>query len=264
MTIEIINGRQVGISRTGQGSPMLMLHCALAHRGVVAPLMAQLPAHAFTAFDLPGHGQSEFDETVDIQGQAVETAVSLLESSGPSDVYGHSYGATVALKLALERPDLVRKIFLYEPVYFAVLATANPDAYLEESKASAGFTKAALAKDWTAAARAFLARWGEERFDKLPQAQQAYIVRTIPMIMATDASVIAPESGAKVLKAMENLNVPVLLFTGEKSPKVVFEIAAALKAHGASVSQRCLKQADHMGPITHPEKVAEMIAEFSG
>ena len=81
MAIETINGRRVGVSRMGTGVPMLMLHCALAHRGALAPLMAALPPQAFTAFDLPGHGDSEFDTAVDIQAQAVQTAASCTQAT---------------------------------------------------------------------------------------------------------------------------------------------------------------------------------------
>ena len=260
MTVEMMNGRRVGLSRSGKGTPMLMLHCALAHRGALAPLMAALPPHAFTAFDLPGHGESEFDESADIQAQAVETAVSVLEASGPSDVFGHSFGATVALKLALERPELVRSLSLYEPVYFSVLAKANPEAYAAEAQASAGFTAAALAQDWPAAARAFLARWGGENLDSLPAAQKAYILKTIPLIMASEASIIAPESGASVLHALKGLKVPVLLMKGAKSPVVISEITDVLAAHGQNIFCKTISRAGHMGPIFHPGAVANMLA----
>ncbi len=260
MAVEMINGRRVGVSRSGTGAPMLMLHCALAHRGALAPLMAALPARAFTAFDMPGHGESEFDTAQDIQAQAVETAVSLLEASGPSDVFGHSFGATVALKLALERPDLVRRVSLYEPVYFSVLAEANPDAYLAETEASAPFTKAAQAQSWPAAARAFLARWSTEGFNDLPKPQQANILRTIPLIMASEASIIAPESGIAVLEKLAILEVPIQLITGETSPPVISEIARVVAARAPNAARKILKHAGHMGPITHANAVARIIA----
>ena len=260
MAIEMTNGRRVGLSRKGAGAPMLMLHCALAHRGALAPLMAALPPRAFTALDLPGHGESEFDPSADLQAQAVETAVSLLEASGPSDVFGHSFGATVALKLALKRPDLVRSLSLYEPVYFSVLAKADPEAYAAEAEASAGFTTAALAQDWPAAAQAFLARWGGEDLDTLPAAQRAYILKTIPLIMASGPSIIAPESGEAVLAGMAKLAVPTLLLKGAASPVVISEIADVLAQNGPSVRLETLAGAGHMGPLSHAADVAELLA----
>ncbi len=263
MAVEIINGRRVGVSRKGSGAPMLMLHCALAHRGALGPLMAAMPKRAFTAFDLPGHGETEFDTAVDIQAQAVETAISLLEETGPSDVFGHSFGATVALKLALERPDLVRALSLFEPVYFSVLATANPKAYAIETKASAAFGTACLVQDWPAAARAFLARWSVDRFDTLPAPQQAYILRTIPLIMASKSSIISPQSGVDLLEKLKKLEVPIQLITGGTSPVVINEIAEALAAHAASISKKIIKTAGHMGPITHVNEVAALVSSHT-
>lgn len=257
MAVEIINGRRVGVIRRGAGTPMLMLHCALAHRGALAPLMDALPARSFTAFDLPGHGESAFDSTVDIQAQAIETAVSLLEITGPIDVFGHSFGATVALKLALERPDLVRSLFLYEPVYFSVLAQTRPEAYAADAKASARFAKASFTQDWPTAAQAFLARWSTEGFAALTAPQQAYILKTIPLIMASEASIIAPESGAVVLEGLAKFKVPTQLMTGETSPVVISEIAEVLATTGPSISRKTIPQAGHMGPITHANPVAE-------
>ncbi len=259
MAIETINGRQVGITRTGDGAPMLMLHCALAHRGVLAPLMARLPGRSFIAFDLPGHGESEFDRSADIQAQAVETAVSLLEDSGPGDVFGHSFGATVALKLALERPELVRSLSLYEPVYFSVLASTDPAAYQAESEASASFTAAAQARNWPEAARAFLSRWNLVSFDDLPKAQQAYILKTIPHIMASNPSIIAPESGKSLLDALPALAPPMLLLEGSESPATIDAINSVLTTSGAQATKERIAGAGHMGPITHAAAVARAI-----
>ncbi len=260
MAVEMINGRRVGVSRKGTGAPMLLLHCALAHRGALLPLVATLPPRAFTLFDLPGHGESEFDRSADMQAQAVETAASLLEASGPADVFGHSFGATVALKLALERPDLVRSLCLYEPVYFSVLARGNPAAYAVEAEASLPFTKASMAGDWPAAAQAFLARWGGEDLATLPPAQRAYILKTIPLIMASEPSIIAPESGEAVLAGLGKLTVPTLLLKGAASPAVIAEIAGVLAQNGPSLRLETLKGAGHMGPLTHAADVAALLA----
>lgn len=260
MAIEMINGRRIGVSRTGRGAPMLMLHCALAHRGALAPLIAQLPARAFIACDLPGHGESAFDTATDIQAQAVKTAATLLDATGPADVFGHSFGATVALKLALERPDLVKTLHLYEPVYFAVLAKTDPAAYAAEATASAPFTTACHAKNWPAAARAFLGRWGVESFDALTPPQKAYILKTIPLIMASEASIIAPESGVKVLDALPKLQMPVLLMGGQSSPRVVAKISHVLAQTAKNIKRKTIANAGHMGPITHAHAVARIMS----
>ena len=37
----------------------------------------------------------------------------------PMDVVGHSFGGSIALRLALEMPELVKSLTLIEPVCFA-------------------------------------------------------------------------------------------------------------------------------------------------
>ncbi len=260
MTIETINGRKVGVSRAGTGPPMLLLHCALAHRGVLAPLITKLGEMAFTSFDLPGHGQSEFDQSTDIQRQACETAITLLEQAdGPSHIFGHSFGGTVALKVALMRPDLVRTLSLYEPVYFSLLAKANPTAYAAEAKAAEGFTTAAQAGNWPEAARAFLARWSMEGFDTLPSAQRAYVLQTIPLIMASAPSIVEPESGADTLAGLAELRCPVLLMQGGCSPAVIGAINQAIASRAPDAQLHKLNAAGHMGPITHAGAVAALM-----
>jgi pimeloyl-ACP methyl ester carboxylesterase len=47
-------------------------------------------------------------------------------SLGPAHIIGHSYGAFIALYLAFEHPDLVKKLVLGEPPVISLL-TANPN-----------------------------------------------------------------------------------------------------------------------------------------
>ena len=263
MAIEIINGRQIGVSRMGEGAPLLLLHCALAHRGALAPLMSHLGAMSFTAIDLPGHGQSEHDQSTDLQVQAIETTIALLEEAdGPSHLFGHSFGATVALRVAMDRPDLVRSVALYEPVYFSLLAHSNPQAYETEESAASAFSAAAEQGDWPNASRAFLSRWSSESFDDLSKAQQGYILRTIPLILASEPSISSSESGDEVLSQLQGLRLPLVLLEGRNSPPVISAINAVIAERTLSVERRIIDGASHMGPISHPGKVAAVLKEF--
>ena len=102
---------------TGHGAPVVMVHCMLARHESLLPLAAAIGGHA-TLFDLPGHGRSpDWDGAQDYQTQAVAWAAACCD--GPAHLIGHSFGATVALRLAVDRPDLVSRLTLIEPVYFA-------------------------------------------------------------------------------------------------------------------------------------------------
>lgn len=264
MPVEIVNNRAIGIHYLGKGDPMLLLHCALAHSGALKGLMTALQGVAHMAVDLPGHGESRYDPSADIQAQAVETAIALLEARGPMDVFGHSFGATVALRLAIERPDLVKTLTLYEPVYFAILAGVNQPAYEAEAADSATFTRAAAAQNWEEAARAFLTRWNHQNFDALPEAQKAYLLKTIPLVPMTMNSIILPEAGATLRAQLPQLTVPVLLLEGAVSPPVITAINNEIAARLPRVMRRWLKGVGHMGPVSDGPHVAAYMAGFLG
>jgi len=261
MNVENIAGRDVGIRRAGNGDPAMLFHCALAHSGAFSPLMAALAGRfSMVAFDLPGHGQTAFDPALDFHDQTLEIAVALLEQQAKSShVIGHSLGATVALRLAVERPDLVASISLYEPVYFSMLHAENRVAYNQEMIDSKGFSSAAIRTDWPTAAREFLRRWSAEDFDKISAAQQAYILQTIPLIIASSQAIIEPEKGGRVFEKLANIQVPVTLMAGQSSPKVVHHILDAIGSQIPQAKRFVLDGAGHMGAITHAAAFAELV-----
>ncbi len=90
----------------GEGArPVLALHCSLAHGGAWAGVAGKLPGRRLLAPDLPGHGKSpDWADPGDYHDAATRAVLAILEAAardGPVDVMGHSFGATVALRLGL-------------------------------------------------------------------------------------------------------------------------------------------------------------------
>ena len=108
----------------GAARPVLALHCSLAHSGAWSGLAERLEGVTLTAIDQTGHGKAApWDGISDLHGEATAASVAMAENLGqgrPIDLFGHSFGGTVALRIALTRPDLVRSLTLVEPVIFAV------------------------------------------------------------------------------------------------------------------------------------------------
>ena len=85
-----------------------LIHCTLTHGGVLKGLANALPSHHFLAPDLPNHGKSA-DWPLGkegMQGAAASAIAAMLDA--PADVIGHSFGATVALRIAVMHPEKVR------------------------------------------------------------------------------------------------------------------------------------------------------------
>ena len=97
----------------------LAIHCSPAHSGSVTGLMGALSDQLTAiAYDLPSHGKSsDWDGTGDLHDVATNMGRALLTE--PMDLIGHSFGATVAMRLGMEHPELVRSLTMIEPVYFA-------------------------------------------------------------------------------------------------------------------------------------------------
>ncbi|KJS54446.1 alpha/beta hydrolase [Streptomyces rubellomurinus subsp. indigoferus] len=109
------NGLRTYYEVQGDGAPVVLLHGG----GVTADSWyAQLPALAehFRVYapERRGHGR-----TPDVEGPVstelmAEDTIALLETlgTGPVHLVGWSAGGTVAIRLALRRPDLVRKLVI--------------------------------------------------------------------------------------------------------------------------------------------------------
>lgn len=99
----------------GERAPVLLIHGA---GGNAAVWWQQVEAWASTrrviALDLPGFGRSAPPPPSDFAGMLVETAAAVLDASGAGrvDVVAQSLGGWAGLRLALERPDRVRRLVL--------------------------------------------------------------------------------------------------------------------------------------------------------
>ncbi|MHB1845441.1 MAG: alpha/beta fold hydrolase [Deltaproteobacteria bacterium] len=114
------NGIRLNVVELGTGSPVVMLHGLLTGSSASwyftsAPTLAR--RHRVLLVDLRGHGRSERPPSgYDSQTLAQDLA-GALDAIGwkePVALVGQSYGALVALRFALERPERVRRLALVE------------------------------------------------------------------------------------------------------------------------------------------------------
>lgn len=241
----------------------LMIHCSLAHSGSWGPLARELSgALSMTAFDTPGHGRSgAWNEAAEIQGRTAEIAASFLD--GPTDIIGHSFGATVALRLAVERPGVVRSLTLVEPVFFAVALADNPGMRAEYETREAPFLAAMKAKDTHAAARAFTSTWGDgTAWETLPQAQRDMLASQMYLIEAGQPALFEDAGGMLAPGRLDRVACPVLLVEGSTSPPIIPAIGEGLAARLPDARRVVVAGAGHMAPITHARQVGAEILTF--
>ena len=119
----------IAYSESGTGEPVLLIHCSSASSAEWDSLRDALdedfrviaPDQWGCGESDPWTGQGEFNlareaaPILDITGR-IGTAVHLV---------GHSYGGGVALRLARERPELIRSLTLIEPSVFHLLRSGE-------------------------------------------------------------------------------------------------------------------------------------------
>jgi pimeloyl-ACP methyl ester carboxylesterase len=109
---------QLGTVRTwydehGDGEPLVLMHGGLTDSRFLEPNLGPLAErfHVYTP-DRRGHGRTpDVDGPITYQLMADDT-ISFLEQvvGGPAHLVGHSDGAVVAMLVAMQRPELVRRL----------------------------------------------------------------------------------------------------------------------------------------------------------
>lgn len=262
---ERIAGFPTHVVRLGGGvRRVLFIHGTLGHAGAWTRVQAALlDKLAMTAFDRPSHGDSA-RWTGDGGARGLHTLTTQIAAGlldGRADIVGHSYGATVALRLALDLPSLVRSLVLIEPPLFT-LARGTP-ACEAHTAAMAGFDAALAAGDAEAAARIFQAAMNPETpWDALSDRARARIAGQIARIGEERGVTRDDAPGLCAPGRLERITQPVLLVEGSASPAIVDAVHDGLAARIPQAQRVVVMGAGHMAPLTHPENVAAEIAAF--
>ncbi len=107
------------------GQPTLCLHCSTGSSKQWRSLAARLgEGRRIIAPDLLGYGDNPAwprNRSLRLEDEVRRLLPLLACAPCPVDVVAHSFGAAVAVKLALEHPDKVRSLCLYEPVLLELL-----------------------------------------------------------------------------------------------------------------------------------------------
>jgi len=252
-----IQGHAVHCVTVGEGPPKLMLHCMLARHDGLLPLADAIGGEV-TLIDLPGHGRSDaWDGKVDYQALTDEAAAACCD--GATHVIGHSYGATAALRLAVSRPDLVSRLTLIEPVYFAA-AKGTPE-FEAHRKTFRPFITAMLQGDDAAAAALFAGLWNPLPWDQTPERVKRYMTDRIHLVVASGAGIEEDAEGITSLRTLGQLDIPVTLIKGAATQPVISAIHAALLKRLPNATEHVIAGAGHMVAMDrdHTAAVAEII-----
>ena len=252
------------VRRYGAGHMrVLALHCTLGHSGNWRRFAAGMPeTFQLVAPDLPGHGKnSVWYGDGDYQDVCVSSLLPVFDA--PSHLIGHSFGAIVALRLAVEHPELVRSLTLVEPVFFAAAKSEAPEA-LENHLCEAGPYLEALARgDKAHAARLFNRLWGDgTAWQDFPSAARQYMTDRIDLVAAQAAAIFDDRAGLLNPGTLEKLTIPTLLVRGGKSPSIIETIHSALLKRMPNAHDTTIGDASHMLVMSHAEALSHVYSDF--
>src|SRR3569623_390887 len=175
---------------------------------------------------------------------------------------GHSYGAAVALMAAMEIPDRVRALVLYEPSLFSLLDAESPAPNPADGIRSTVTAAVAALEEGNreAAAERYIDYWmGDGSWKQIPVSRQPAIAAAVRNLRRWGHALFTEPTP---LAAFRKLDMPVLYLVGRRSPPSARGVARLLVSVLPRVELLEFDGLGHMGPVTHPQSVNEAIARF--
>ena len=174
---------------------------------------------------------------------------------------GHSYGGGVAVRAAVERPNRIASLTLYEPSAFHLLkamGASGAAAFAEILTIAAATAEKVTTGDYRRAAISFVDYWGGRgAWAALRPHVQAELTRWAPKAPLDFRALIhepTPES------AYAALHCSALIMRGEHAPVPTRLIADRLPTLLPAARLAIVAGAGHMGPLTHAPEVNAAIA----
>lgn len=250
----------------GSGPAVLCLHANASHSGQWKGLMNLLsPEFKVIAADSYGSGQTpdwHSDRVISLLDE-VELLAPVLERTGEQfTLVGHSYGGAIALKIALMFPHRVRALALFEPTFFSVVEHESPSPNEVDGirHAVANASAALEGGDSNLAAQHFIDFWmGLGSWAKTPEERKPTVAASVRNVRRWEHALFSEPT---TLEAFRGIQAPVLCMVGGKSQLSAHSVANRLVATLPRVELVEFQELGHMGPVTHPDVVNEVISRF--
>jgi pimeloyl-ACP methyl ester carboxylesterase len=262
-----VNGTRIYWEISGAaGAPVVLVHGSWGDHTNWAPVVPTLSeSFRVLVYDRRGHSQSERAE---VQGSVRDDVSDLAElvdhhELAPAHIIGSSFGASIVLRLAAERPALFRTMIVHEPPVFTLLAdepSTRPALAAVQSRI-AEVVEVLRAGDTVRGARDFVEKIaiGPGTWDALPDAVRERFIFNAPTWLDEVAD---PEVMELDLDGLRGFTRPALLTMGEQSPPffplVVRRIAAAVP----HARMHTYAGAGHVPHLSHTEDYLRVVTRF--
>jgi len=263
-----INGVQLYWELTGRsGDPLVLVHGSWGdHRNwdAVVPDLSQ--SFRVVTYDRRGHSQSERPTGQGSVNEDVADLAALIEhvQLGPAHIAGNSFGASIVLRLAGERPDLFRTLIAHEPPLFGLLANHQEGRPVlnEVLRRAKRVIDVLNAGDNAEGARLFVETiaFGPGTWTQLPKRMQETFTFNAPTWLDETRD---PDALTLDLDRLSSFSQPALITSGDQSPPFFPLVAATVARALRRVQQRTFIGAGHAPHVTHPREYVLSVLTFT-
>jgi pimeloyl-ACP methyl ester carboxylesterase len=265
-----VDGVQLHYVERGSGEPLVLLH---GNGSMIQDFessgLVDVAAKNFRViiFDRPGFGHSDRPRNViwtpDAQAQLIKRA---LERLGVSQaiVLGHSWGASVAVALALKFPDMVRGLVLASGYYYPtmrpdVIALSTPAVPVVGDVLAHTLSPIISRLMWPLMmTKIFGPRSAPAKFEKFPKemALRPSQIRA----SAAESTLMIPDA-FHFKDKYANLKMPVVIIAGENDRLIDIDKQSA-RLH-SDVAQSAFHRVPKTGHMIHQTATAEVMAAIN-
>jgi pimeloyl-ACP methyl ester carboxylesterase len=264
-----VNGVRLFYELTGTGAvPLVLVHGSWnSHHAWDLVVPRLVDSFRILTYDRRGHSQSEGATGQGSVREDVADVAALIEHLGlvPAWVVGNSFGASIALRLAGERPGLFRGLLAHEPPLFSLLGNDPALApLLAEVRQRIGAVVGRIASgDHAGAAEQFVesVALGPGTWVQVPPDVRHTFIENAPTFLDEASD---PEALGFDLDWVRGFSRPALLTLGDQSPPTFAPVVAKLAEAFPRVEVVTLPGAGHIPHVTHPEAYVEAISAFAG
>lgn len=253
-------------TRGGSGDPTVLVHGSLMDHhnwdAVVGPLAEALQ---ILVYDRRGYGSSSGPPRTHAVREDASDLAGLLTATElyPAHLVTHSYAGAVAVRLASERPELVRSIVMHEPPMFGLLED-DPASAPEAHRLAAAISRLREVignGELERAAREIVEQFAVQpgAWDRLRPEVRRSAERHVGLWAEEFAD---PEAVHPDRDALRNLVIPILVTSGDESPPVLNRIARALVTQLRNGTYRQIPGVGHVPQVTSPHQYVGVLGSF--
>lgn len=263
-----INGVRLYYEINGtNGTPLVFVHGSWDSHAVwnhVVPRLAE--SFRVLTYDRRGHSNSERVPGAGCVQEDVADLAAFMENLGlvPAWVAGNSFGASIALRLAGQRPELFCGLIGHELPLFSLLADdpAFQPLLREVKQRFDAVIERIAAGDHAGAAQQFVdsLALGPGTWAQLPAAVQQMLIENAPTFLDEARD---PEQLTFDCEWIRSFSRPTLLTFGDQSPPIFSPVVAKLVDLLPCAEIHTFHGAGHIPHATHPEAYVEAILAFT-